>query len=233
MRVTCVVTSASTRRYLRFYHELLLAVVLLLPPRAISRRVYLADSSRCASPDRGDDDERKEPRCVRALGCRRSRPGGVDKLEKYASRATATARWDIGRVVAIASHPRESISPARPDDLSPISSLARHVYTSSRALPPPPPPPSAFVPRCLSSRTLPPLSRLTLASPRFFIFLHLDWVPFVWCAGFSPASRRECARPCSRACLCLRMHVCMPRALLRGCVGRVNSGGSAGQNGRG
>jgi len=33
----------------------------------------------------------------------------------------------------------------------------------------------------------------------------------------------------SRACLCLRMHVCMPRAFLRGCVGRVTAANRRGR----
>lgn len=119
------------------------------------------------------------------------------------------------RVVAISSHPRESISSARPDDLFLVSSLARHVYTSlfPRAL-------VRFPPFALSS----PRSTLVLVS--VLRFLRLGGRYYACTVLGSRVSY-------TYTCPCLYVCVCAPRALLRGCVGRVSSGESAGQNGRG
>lgn len=133
------------------------------PPRRLAsrRRVRLADSSRYVLLDSGDEEV-----CPRALGCRRSGPGGVDKLEKYANRSTATAPLanEIGHRqgrchreppsrIDIASATRRSFSHFLP--------RATRIHLIAR---PPPAPASVSLSLCshavLPLCTLPPCSRI-------------------------------------------------------------------------
>jgi len=63
---------------------------------------------------------------------RESRGGGARETKRDSKR-TRIERRDVGRVVAISSHPCESILQAQPDDLSLVSFLVCHVYTSARS----------------------------------------------------------------------------------------------------
>lgn len=88
-------------------------------------------------------DEERTNRGV--LECRRPGAGGVDKATRISrrwqrSRNKHESAHYNSRVVAISSHPRESISSTGLDNLFLISSLARDTYTSISARPPSLPP---------------------------------------------------------------------------------------------
>jgi len=157
----------------------------------------------------------RRPRVSRGGGT-----GGSPRETSAISRSGHSGRR--GRVVAISSHPRESISSARPDDLFLVSSLARHVYTS---LSPGPRPLPSFRPLV---STFDPCTRLSSS------FSSSGWT-ILRLYGTRRLASVVYVCGCARARGRVRVYVCVcaPRALLRGCVGRVSSGESAGQNGRG
>lgn len=138
----------------------------------------------------------------------------VRRRRRRSQNETRKSRRDIGRVVAITSHPRESILP---DNLSLVSSLARHVYTSLRPPAPLPRHPSLCFHAILPLCTLPPRflhSTLVPISVLHFLPPRLDAIRVVRsCAVLSPA--RVAASvwfALARVSVFTRACVCTPRA---------------------
>lgn len=161
--------------------------------------------------------------------------------EKYANRSTATAAL-AKRDTQIETRHRQGRCHHEPPSRIDIArqSFSRflpratriHLFAAARSAPLPRHPSlSVSMPFSLFAPSLPGSCIRPLYPSRFFIFFHLDWMPFVWCAfvrGAQPreSSCRECM-VCARARVCVYACVCAhaARAFLRGCVGRVNSGG--------